>query len=170
MTMNETFWSLFTNAAHWEFELFLMVLFDGVIIGALFPFLRKHWKHHTDRDTKDDVTFGQVARKVADMRGWSGLRPKVQDWSLSHPSHYPGPDPFATWPGSPPYADTDSFGFKLHNYNDFDGLTDSIRKGTAVHHWDWSRRDEYKPVEDPMVQSFTAVRRRRKTAKTITKP
>ena len=30
----ETFWFLLHNAAHWEIEIFLMVLFDG-LIGAL---------------------------------------------------------------------------------------------------------------------------------------
>ena len=48
--MHETFWTLLHDAAHWEFELFLMLLFDGVIFGICWPFLRKHWKHHIARD------------------------------------------------------------------------------------------------------------------------
>ena len=51
----ETFWSLLHNAAHWEFEIFLMILFDGVIGLLLWPFIKKHWKHHTDRDRKENL-------------------------------------------------------------------------------------------------------------------
>lgn len=51
----ETFWSLLRDKAHWEFEIFLMVLFDGFIGALLWPFVRKHWKHHTERDRKDGI-------------------------------------------------------------------------------------------------------------------
>ena len=51
--MHETFWSLLKDAAHWEFEIFLMVLFDLVLGGLLWPFLRKHWLHHAARDRRD---------------------------------------------------------------------------------------------------------------------
>ena len=62
--MHETFITLLTDRAHWEFEIFLMVLFDGLIIGALVPFVRKHWQHHIARDKRDqnnevcDAMFG----------------------------------------------------------------------------------------------------------------
>ncbi|MGH7745457.1 MAG: hypothetical protein ACREQ5_11790 [Candidatus Dormibacteria bacterium] len=46
----ETFWSLLHDAAHWEFEVFLMIVFDVVIGGLCWPFVRKHWKHHLERD------------------------------------------------------------------------------------------------------------------------
>ena len=46
----ETFWSLCHNLAHWEFEIFLMVLFDFGLGVLLWPFVKKHWGHHTDRD------------------------------------------------------------------------------------------------------------------------
>ena len=46
----ETFWSLMHNRAHWEFEIFLMLLFDGVVGALLWPFLSKHWKHHIAHD------------------------------------------------------------------------------------------------------------------------
>lgn len=46
----ETFWTLVSNAAHWELELFIMLVFD-VIIGALaWPFIKKHWRHHVKHD------------------------------------------------------------------------------------------------------------------------
>ncbi len=43
---HETFWTLLGNAAHWQFELFLMFLFDVVIGLILWPFVSKHIKHH----------------------------------------------------------------------------------------------------------------------------
>jgi hypothetical protein len=48
--MHETFWTLLRDAAHWEFEIFLMILFDMIIGGLAWPFLKKHWKHHAERD------------------------------------------------------------------------------------------------------------------------
>ena len=51
--MNESFWTLLRSAAHWEFEFFLMIVFDGLILGALWPFLRKHYLHHIARDQQD---------------------------------------------------------------------------------------------------------------------
>lgn len=55
----ETFWTLLHDKAHWEFEIFLMVLFDGVIGALLWPTVRKHWKHHIDRD-KEEGWFAHV--------------------------------------------------------------------------------------------------------------
>lgn len=37
----ETFISLLRNAAHWEFELFLMLVFDVVIGAIAWPWIRK---------------------------------------------------------------------------------------------------------------------------------
>lgn len=51
--MNETFKSLFMNAAHWEFEIFLMLLFDGAVGMLIWPFIKKHWEHHVERDKQD---------------------------------------------------------------------------------------------------------------------
>jgi len=53
----ETFWSLLRSTGHWEFEIFLMILFDLLLGGLLWPFLRKHWKHHVRRDEKDAQEF-----------------------------------------------------------------------------------------------------------------
>ncbi len=52
---HETFWTLLRSSAHWQFELFLMFLFDVVLGLILWPFLRKHWGHHVDRDKKDGL-------------------------------------------------------------------------------------------------------------------
>ncbi len=51
--MHETFWTLLRDPAHWEFEIFLMILFDGVIGTLLWPFVRKHWAHHVARDRRE---------------------------------------------------------------------------------------------------------------------
>jgi len=61
----ETFWTLFMDPNHWLFELFLMVLFDGIIGALAWPFLRKHWSHHKARDEKEGVDKQQRA-----ARGW----------------------------------------------------------------------------------------------------
>jgi hypothetical protein len=55
---SETFLSLLRDAAHWQFEIFLMVLIDGVIIGLIWSFLwkrflKKHWDHHLTRDKQE---------------------------------------------------------------------------------------------------------------------
>jgi hypothetical protein len=49
----ETFWTLLHDAAHWEFELFLMLVFDGIIGAIAWPFIKKHWQHHVERDTAE---------------------------------------------------------------------------------------------------------------------
>ena len=50
----ETFWTLLHDLAHWEFEIFLMAVFDGLIgagiIGFCWPRIKKHWHHHLERD------------------------------------------------------------------------------------------------------------------------
>ena len=49
----ETFWTLLHDAAHWEFEIFLMLIFDVVIGALLWPFVKKHYDHHIARDKKE---------------------------------------------------------------------------------------------------------------------
>ncbi len=61
--MHETFWTLLRDPAHWEFEIFLMVIFDGVIGALLFPWIRKHWQHHVKRDQMDGIV------QVIDSKG-----------------------------------------------------------------------------------------------------
>lgn len=38
------------DPAHWAFELFLMVLFDGLVAGLLWPIIRKHCQKHHPQD------------------------------------------------------------------------------------------------------------------------
>lgn len=52
--MHETFWTLLQDPAHWMFEIFLMILFDGLIGAIAWPFVHRHWKHHVDRDRRDE--------------------------------------------------------------------------------------------------------------------
>ncbi len=52
----ETFWTLLRDPSHWEFEIFLMILFDGLIGALLFPWIRRHWQHHVSRDQKDGIS------------------------------------------------------------------------------------------------------------------
>ena len=56
----ETFWTLLGNAAHWEFELFLMVVFDGLVGALAWPFLKKHWRHHVAHDEAHPETESRV--------------------------------------------------------------------------------------------------------------
>lgn len=52
---HETFWTLLRDGAHWEFELFLIVVVDLIILGVLWPIFRRHWKHHKERDAREGV-------------------------------------------------------------------------------------------------------------------
>jgi hypothetical protein len=53
----ETFWTLCHDAAHWEFEVFLILIFDGIIgagvVGFGWPRIKKHWQHHLERDKRE---------------------------------------------------------------------------------------------------------------------
>ncbi len=52
--VTETFWTLLRDSAHWEFELFVgfveMLIFDVFIGFMMWPHVKKHWKHHLERD------------------------------------------------------------------------------------------------------------------------
>lgn len=51
----ETFWTLLSNKAHWEFELLLIFIFDVLIGVVIWPRLQKFTKHHKEDDDKLDV-------------------------------------------------------------------------------------------------------------------
>ena len=51
---HETFLTLLCDRAHWEFEIFVTIVFDGVVLGLCWPFIKKHWNHHADRDRRDN--------------------------------------------------------------------------------------------------------------------
>jgi hypothetical protein len=48
----ETFWTLLHDSSHWEFEFFLMVLFDGVLAGLCWPLLKRAVRAHDARRHK----------------------------------------------------------------------------------------------------------------------
>ena len=56
--ITETFSGLLRDRAHWEFEIFLMLLFDGLLAGLLFPLARKAWKAHI----ATDWSMNEIAR------------------------------------------------------------------------------------------------------------
>lgn len=72
MTEHETFWTLLQDAAHWEFELFLIFIFDVIVGIVLWPWLRdslKKWtKHHISDDQKIEVLEKKV-KKMEDILG-----------------------------------------------------------------------------------------------------
>lgn len=75
---SETFWTLLHNRAHWEFELFLMFLFDIIIGGIFWRFIKKHWKHHIDRDNMES---GKTSNLILSQYG---IREEdVMEWTLT---------------------------------------------------------------------------------------
>lgn len=82
----ETFWTLLHDSAHWQFELFVgfveMLVFDGFVGFMVWPFIKKHWKHHIDRDSREAVQT--VAHSVL---GVYGIREDaVISWTLTNES------------------------------------------------------------------------------------
>ncbi len=51
-TEHETFLTLLTDLPHWEFEIFLIVIFDGIIGLLIWPRIVKFFKHHEEDDKK----------------------------------------------------------------------------------------------------------------------
>lgn len=49
---HDTFWTLIKDPAHWEFELFLIFIFDVVIGLLIWPHLKKWFRHHEQDDNK----------------------------------------------------------------------------------------------------------------------
>lgn len=52
---HETFWTLLADPAHWQFELFLIALFDGLIGVLIWPRLKRFFKHHESDDDRLDT-------------------------------------------------------------------------------------------------------------------
>ena len=49
---HETFWTLLRDLPHWEFELFLIFIFDVLIGLLIWPTLKQWFKHHKEDDDK----------------------------------------------------------------------------------------------------------------------
>jgi hypothetical protein len=79
---HETFWTLLKDAAHWEFELFLILLFDGLIGALLWPRLKRWTKHHKSDDDKLD----DLEENLNEIRAAMGLDPFTNERNEGHDS------------------------------------------------------------------------------------
>ena len=61
----ETFWTLLTDAAHWEFEIFLIALFDGLIGVIIWPRIQRFFKHHESYDDR----LADMERRLRQLEG-----------------------------------------------------------------------------------------------------
>lgn len=52
----ETLWELLTDPNHWVLEVVIMVVFDGLVGALLWPFIKRHWKHHLYHDEQHQET------------------------------------------------------------------------------------------------------------------
>jgi hypothetical protein len=68
---HETFWTLMRSTAHWEFELFIQVVGDGLIGLVLWPFFRKKVLHHQSDDQKIEA----LEQKVKSIQDKLGMEP-----------------------------------------------------------------------------------------------
>jgi hypothetical protein len=66
---HETFWTLMRSAAHWQFELFLLIIFDGLIGLIIWPFFRKKVLHHQS----DDLKIEALEKKVKEVQDYLGI-------------------------------------------------------------------------------------------------
>ncbi|MFZ3019917.1 MAG: hypothetical protein WA051_00100 [Minisyncoccia bacterium] len=57
---HETFFTLLTDSAHWEFELFLIFIFDVLIGLIIWPYVRKFLTHHDSDDKRIDKLEKQI--------------------------------------------------------------------------------------------------------------
>ena len=52
----ETFFDLLRDPAHWEFEIFLIIVFDVIIGVVIWPFITKALSHHkSDHERLEDL-------------------------------------------------------------------------------------------------------------------
>ncbi|MBI2086963.1 MAG: hypothetical protein HYT69_02225 [Candidatus Zambryskibacteria bacterium] len=60
---HETFWTLLKDPAHWQFEVFLIFLFDVLIGLLLWPTIRKFILHHKS----DDERIAELEKRVDEL-------------------------------------------------------------------------------------------------------
>jgi hypothetical protein len=61
---HETFFTLLKSGAHWQFELFLMFIFDVVIGIILWPPIVRFFKHHRG----DDEKIAKLEKEVKELK------------------------------------------------------------------------------------------------------
>ena len=71
----ETFWTLLHDKAHWQFEIFLIVLFDVIVGGALFPFVRYRLLHHES----DDEKIAKMQKQIRVLQDRLGITENSND-------------------------------------------------------------------------------------------
>ena len=59
----ETFLTLLKDSAHWQFELFLIILFDVFVGLLLWPYIKKFILHHKS----DDERIAELERRVEEL-------------------------------------------------------------------------------------------------------
>lgn len=62
---HETFWTLFTSLPHWEFEIFLMFVFDVLVGILIWPAVRRSMTHHKS----DDERIRDLEKAVEKLNG-----------------------------------------------------------------------------------------------------
>ena len=60
---HETFWTLLKDPAHWQFEIFLILLFDVLVGLLLWPWFRKFLLHHKS----DDDRIAELEKRVDEL-------------------------------------------------------------------------------------------------------
>lgn len=69
---HETFFTLMCSLPHWEFEIFLMFVFDILIGTLLWPLLRKWTNHHKS----DDQQLVDLQCELAKIKEHLGIKDK----------------------------------------------------------------------------------------------
>lgn len=59
----ETFWTLLHDPAHWQFEIFLMIIFDLFVGALLWPRVRK-WLHI---HAKEDAKIAELEKRITQL-------------------------------------------------------------------------------------------------------
>ena len=65
MLGTETFWDLFYSLPHWQFEIFLMVLFDVIIGGFIWGAIKRHI-HRDDKSLEERINE-EVDKRFAEL-------------------------------------------------------------------------------------------------------
>ena len=60
----ETFWTLLHDLPHWEFELFLIFIFDVLIGILIWPTIRKFTTHHKS----DDERIADLEKEIREIK------------------------------------------------------------------------------------------------------
>jgi hypothetical protein len=80
----EDFWFLLHNLAHWEFELFLMFIFDVVLGLLLIPFGKRWLKKHDEKKHRhehcEDVHQGELFNE----KTYRGEKPPLWIWKQDY--------------------------------------------------------------------------------------